>query len=118
DSNGWVFGKKFTSTESHYYLTLDSQVYMRYVSPDINFSHSCTGPAFTPSSDPRLKRNMAPVSDDAAALSQIIGARQFTYTRKQDDVFAAGFNALELRSLNPLWTVGGEPVAPAEAEER
>lgn len=80
---------------------------------DLAFNRAVSGPAFTPTSDPDLKENIQPVSDDLAALVQVLSAGQIEYDRTQDGAHALGFNAKALRDINPLWTVGGEPLDPS-----
>lgn len=111
NASGRAEANRFLATGDYYYFNSTSY-YMRLNGAEINFSHACTAAAFTPSSDPLLKRDMTLVDDDAAALAQVIAARQFTYIRVQDDVYAAGFDARALRDINPLWTVGGHLLDP------
>ncbi|WP_436356936.1 hypothetical protein [Brevundimonas sp. CEF1] len=79
-----------------------------------NFSFNVTlfAPAFTPTCDLDLKENIEAVSNDPAAVRDVLSAGQIQYDRVQDGVHALGFSAQALREINPLWTVGGEALDP------
>lgn len=98
----------------YYYFQPSGSQFIRFAASDSGFvfSHAATGPAFTPTSDLVLKDNVEAVTDDAAALVQVLSAGQIEYDRTQDGVHALGFAAQALRDINPLWVVGGEPLDP------
>ncbi|MGX1802765.1 hypothetical protein ACWIDJ_10570, partial [Brevundimonas naejangsanensis] len=84
---------------------------------DLAFNRPVSSPAFNPVCDLDLKENVQPVTDDLAALGQVLGAGQIEYDRTQDGAHALGFAAQALRDINPLWVVGGEPLAPDSPPE-
>lgn len=108
---------EFGAARSHtgtYYFTPTEDKYLRgrTVDPGFVFSHGATGPSFTPTSDLVLKVNIEAVSNDPAALVEVLSAGQIEYDRIQDGVHALGFSAKALRDINPLWVVGGEVLDP------
>lgn len=84
---------------------------------DLAFNRAVSALAFNPVCDLDLKENVQPVSDDLAALGQVLGAGQIEYDRTQDGAHALGFAAQALRDINPLWVVGGEPLDPDSPPE-
>lgn len=108
---------EFGAARSHtgtYYFTPTEDKYLRgrSVDPGFVFSHAATGPSFTPTSDLVLKENVEAVSNDPAAVLEVLSAGQIEYDRVQDGVHALGFSAQALRDINPLWVVGGEVLDP------
>ena len=108
---------EFGAARSHtgtYYFTPTEDKYLRGRTVDSGFvfSHGATGPSFTPTSDLVLKVNIEAVSNDPAAVRDVLSAGQIQYDRVQDGVHALGFSAQALRDINPLWVVGGEVLDP------
>lgn len=114
DSNGYLFANRVQTIQGFVYFMTGGSNFIRFATDAFSFSHAATGPAFTPTSDPRLKTGMVRQDDDGLSLERVCGIYQWTYTRKQDGVFAAGGNAFDLREINPLFVVGGETIAVEE----
>lgn len=83
---------------------------------DIYVSIPMTGPAFTPTSDIRLKYDFVSLSDNDA-MQRILQIECLEYTRVQDDVRARGFGAQGLRDIDPLYVAGDEIVMEPSVNE-
>lgn len=112
DNNGDISTRRYLASSTGGAFVIGGSREMGINGGGFGFNVACTGPAFTPICDLDLKRNVEAVSNDPAALVDVLGAGQIQYDRVQDGVHALGFSAQALRDINPLWVVGGEALDP------
>jgi hypothetical protein len=112
DNNGDISTRRYLASSTGGAFVIGGSREMGINGAGFGFNVACTGPAFTPNSDPDLKENIEAVSNDPAALVEVLSAGQIQYDRVQDGVHALGFSAKALRDINPLWVVGGEALDP------
>lgn len=109
DNNGDISTRRYLASSTGGAFVIGGSREMGINGAGFGFNVACTGPAFTPTSDVRLKFDFSYVADfDARA--RLMQIELLEYTRVQDGVRARGFGAQGLREIDPLYVTGDEPV--------
>lgn len=103
DSAAQLWASAFVASGNIYYLHSDGAKRMQWNGSAIAFTHGCTAPSFTPTSDIRFKRDVTPVPD--GALERVLRLDPQDFTRTGDGVAARGFIAQTLSWIDPRYVV-------------
>lgn len=116
-SDGHLFGQNLGANNGGIWLNSAQTKFIDGGGSGIFFSHACTAPSFTPTSDLALKENLTVDLDDEQAVIAICQIARAEWDSTEDGAHRMGVVAQALSDVDPRWVTGGEVVDAPEPDQ-